>query len=125
MATDRDPNFGEKQPVEFSLPPKPHVETHASSPSRSGSSSSKALGTLVTSSVLAFLFGGAGAWGYVTYIQPMLQSERDKSQAPSVTQSAANVESPAMSKLADLSGKLDQLQSRVDKLPRALTAKDL
>src|SRR5690242_11342819 len=109
MATDRDPNFGEKQPVEFSLPPKPHMETHASSTSRSGSSSGKVLGTLVTSSVLAFLFGGAGAWGYLTYIQPMLKSERDKSQPPSAAQSASNVESPALSKLGDLSGKLDQL----------------
>ena len=125
MATDRDPNFGEKQPVEFSLPPKLHVETHASNPSRSGSSSGKVLGTLFTSSVLAFLFGGAGAWGYLTYIQPMLKSQQAESQRPSVTESASNVQSPVLSRLADLSGKLDQLQSRVDHLPRALTTTDL
>jgi TolA-binding protein len=125
MATDHDPIYGEKQPVEFSLPPKLHVETHASNPSRSGSSSGKVLGTLLTSGVLAFLFGGAGAWGYLTYIQPMLKSQQDKSQRPSVTESASNVQSPVLSRLAELSGKLDQLQSRVDHLPRALTTTDL
>jgi TolA-binding protein len=125
MATDHDPIFGEKQPIEFSPPPKLHVETHTRNPSRSGSSSGKVLGTLLATSVLAFLFGGAGAWGYLTYIQPMLKSQQDKSQRPSVTESASNVQPPVLSRLAELSGKLDQLQSRVDHLPRASTATDL
>jgi TolA-binding protein len=125
MATDHDPIFGEKEPHEPSPPHKLHVETHASNPSRSGSSSGKVLGTLLTSSVLSFLFGGAGAWGYLTYIQPMLKLPQDKSQRASVTESASNVQSPDLSRLADLSGKLDQLQSRVDHLPRAMTTKDL
>jgi TolA-binding protein len=101
------------------------VETHASNASRPGGSSGKVLGTLLTSGVLAFLFGGAGAWGYLTYIQPVLKSQLDKSQRPSVTESASDVQSPLLSRLADLSGKLDQLQSRVDRLPKALTTTDL
>jgi TolA-binding protein len=125
MATNQDPNFGEKQPVEFSPPPKLHVEAHARNRSRSGSSSGKVLGTLLTSSVLALLFGGAGAWGYLTHIQPMLKLQQDKSQRPSVTESASNVQPPELSRLAELSGKLDQLQSRVDHLPKALTTTDL
>jgi TolA-binding protein len=125
MATDHAPIFGEKQPDESTLPPMLHVETPASNPSRSGSSSGKVLGTLLTSSVLSFLFGGAGAWGYLTYIQPMLKSQQDKSQRASVTESASNVQSPDLSRLAEFSGKLDQLQSRMDHLPKALTTKDL
>jgi TolA-binding protein len=125
MATDQDPIFGEKQPVEFSLPPKPHAETHASNPSRPGSSPGKVLGTLLTSGVLAFLFGGAGAWGYLTYIQPMLKSEQGKSPRASVTESATHVQSPVLARLAELSGKLEQLQSRMDQLPRAMTNTDL
>jgi TolA-binding protein len=125
MATDQDPIFGEKQPVEFSLPTKLHVETHASNPSRSGSSSGKVLGTLLTSGLLAFLFGGAGAWGYLTCLQPMLKSEQDRSPRPSVAESATAVQSPVLSRLDELSGKLDQLQSRLDHLPKALTTADL
>jgi hypothetical protein len=125
MATDHDPMFGEKEPHELSLPPKVHVEPHASNPSRSGSSSGKVLGTLLVSAVLSLLFGGAGAWGYLTYIQPMLKLQQDKSQRASVTESASNVQSPDLSRLAELSGKLDQLQSRVDHLPEVLTTKDL
>jgi TolA-binding protein len=125
MATDKDPILGEKQPIEFSPPPKLHVETHGSNPSRSGSSSGKVLGTLLTSGVLAFLFGGGGAWGYLTYIQPMLKPQQDQSQRPTVTESASGAQSPVLSRIAELSGKLDQLQSRVDHLPRALTTTDL
>jgi TolA-binding protein len=125
MATEHDPIFGEKQPVEFSLPPKLHAESHAGNSSRSGSSSGKLLGTLLTSSVLAFVFGGAGAWGYLNHIQPMLKSEQDKSPRPSVTESATDVQSPVLSRLAELSGRLDQLQSRLDHLPKALNTTDL
>jgi hypothetical protein len=125
MPTEQDPIFGEKQPVEFSPSTKLHVETHASNPSRPGSSSGKVLGTLLTSSVLAILFGGAGAWGYLTYIQPMLKSQQDKLHQPNVAESASNVPPPVLYRLAELSGKLDQLQSRVDHLPRGLTTTDL
>jgi TolA-binding protein len=125
MVTDHDPLFGEKQPDEPSLPRKIHVETHASNPSRPGSSPGKVLGTLLASSILSVLFGGAGAWGYLTYIQPMLKAQQDKSQRASVTESASNVQPSALSRLDELSGKFDRLQTRVDQLPKALTTRDL
>jgi hypothetical protein len=77
MATDHDPIFGEKEPHESSLPPKLHVETRASDPSRSGSSSGKLLCTLLTSGVLSLLFGGAGAWG-LHGVKPCFRFSRPK-----------------------------------------------
>jgi TolA-binding protein len=121
MATDRDPTFEGKQtehPVTYSssrVEPRPGVGTHPEKHSGSG------LGTILTSSLLALIVGGAGAWAYVDYLHPMLE----KKQSPSNQADAPKAESDSAARLNAFDGKLDELRSRVDQLPKPVTPQEL
>jgi len=83
------------------------------------------IGTILTSAVLALLFGGAGAWAYQNYLAPRLNPQ----QRPEMPQTAAAEPDAGQAKLAtrvdDLSGRLDQLKSRVESLPAPGPAPDM
>src|SRR6516225_2670184 len=112
MATDRDPTFEGKQTehaVTYSsgrVEPRPSVGAYPEKHSGSG------LGTILTSSLLALIVGGAGAWAYVDYLHPLLE----KKQSPSNQADAAKAESDSAARLNAFDGKLDELRSRVDHL---------
>jgi TolA-binding protein len=126
MATNQDPILGEKQSLEFSLPPKAHEENHAIRQARHGSSSGgPAIGTWLAAGVLAFLCGGAGSWAYLNYLQPRLKTTHDATPQPALAKTSTNDQAPILSRLDDLTGKVDQLQSRVDQLPKPITQTDL
>jgi TolA-binding protein len=125
MATEHDPIFGEKQPVQFNLPPKAHVETRAVQPEPPRTSSGTLFGAMLTSAVIALVCGGAGAWGYLNYLQPKLKTQQDSSRPSDLTDSASTSMPSVSSKVDELSSKLDHLQSQVDHLPKAVTATDL
>jgi hypothetical protein len=125
MATNQEPMFGEKQPLEFSLPPRPHAEDHARKPAPAGSSSGKGLGTLLTACVLALLFGAAGAWGYIKYLEPLSKTPQEKTPRLVSGAAAAPDQTPVLARLDDLTGKVDQLRSRLDQLPKPVTQPDL
>jgi TolA-binding protein len=82
------------------------------------------LGTILTSAVLAFLFGGAGAWVYENYVAPRLKAQHPQPLQAADLKPGADQASLA-TRVDDLSGKFDQLRSRVESLPKAGPAADL
>jgi outer membrane murein-binding lipoprotein Lpp len=124
MTTDRDPTFEGKQTEQGNAHPPSRVESQASGRAHPDRPSGAGAGTIVTSCVLAFLMGGAGAWTYVNYLDPMLAKQRAQKNQPDAQKSESNSADSA-ARLNDLSGKLDELQSRVDRLPKAISAQDL
>jgi len=124
MTTDRDPTFEGKQTEQGNAHPPSRVESQASGRAHPDRPSGAGAGTIVTSCVLAFLMGGAGAWTYVNYLDPMLAKQRAQKNQPDAQKSESN-SADSTARLNDLSGKLDELQSRVDRLPKAISAQDL
>ena len=129
MTTDRDPTFEGMRTEQVNVQPHSRVESQASGPAHPDAPSKAGVGTILTSCVLAFLMGGAGAWTYVNYLDPMLAKQRVQKSQPdaqkSESNSTASKSSDSAARLNDLSGKLDELQSRVDRLPKAISAQDL
>jgi TolA-binding protein len=129
MTTDRDPAFEGTRTEQVNVQPPSRVESQASGRAHSDAQSSSGFGTILTSCVLALLMGGAGAWAYVNYLDPMLAKQRVQKSQPdaqkSESNSTASKSSDSAARLNDLSGKLDELQSRVDRLPKAISAQDL
>lgn len=124
MTTDRDPTFEGKQTDHGMAHPSGRVESQATLRAHPDASSGSGLGTILTSCVLSLLMGGAGAWAYVDYLAPMLAKKQAQTNLADVPKSESNsADSPA--RLNDLSGKLDELQSRVDRLPKAISAQEL
>ncbi len=129
MTTDRDPTFEGKQTEQGNAHPPSRVESQASGRTHPDGPSGAGVGTILTFCVLAFLMGGAGAWTYVNYLDPMLAKQRAQKSQPDAQQSESNStaskSSDSAARLNDLSGKLDELQARVDRLPKAISAQDL
>jgi TolA-binding protein len=129
MTTDRDPAFEGTRTEQVNVQPPSRVESQASGRAHPDAPSKAGAGTILTSCVLAFLMGGAGAWAYVNYLDPMLAKQRVQKSQPdaqkSESNSTASKSSDSAARLNDLSGKLDELQSRVDRLPKAISAQDL
>jgi TolA-binding protein len=124
MTTDRDPSFEGTRTEQVNVQPPSRVESQASGRAHSDATSKAGVGTILTSCVLAFLMGGAGAWTYVDYLGPILAKKRAQKSEPDVQKSETN-SSDSAARVNDLSGKLDELQSRVDRLPKAISAQDL
>ena len=82
------------------------------------------LGTILTSAVLAFLFGGAGAWAYQNYLAPRLARQEPEARQPAAQEPGAD-QSRLLARVDDLSGRLDQLKSRVESLPKASPTADM
>jgi TolA-binding protein len=82
------------------------------------------LGTVLTSVVLSLLFGGAGAWAYQNYVAPRLEQKRPEAGQPTAQEAAAD-QAKLLSRVDDLTGRLDQLSSRVDAFPKPGPAPDL
>ncbi len=73
MTTDRDPPF-EGKLTEHGMAYTPgRVESRVSGRAQPDTRTGSGLGTILTSSVLALLVGGAGAWAYVDYLRPLLE----------------------------------------------------
>jgi len=129
MTTDRDPTFEGTRTEQVNVQPHNRAESQASGRAHPDAPSKAGIGTIVTFCVLAFLMGGAGAWTYVNYLDPMLAKQRVQKSQPDVQKSESNStaskSSDSAARLNDLSGKLDELQSRVDRLPKAISAQDL
>jgi TolA-binding protein len=124
MTTDRDPAFEGKRTEQVNVQPPSRVESQASGRAHPDAPSKASVGTILTSCVLAFLMGGAGAWAYVNYLDPMLAKQRVQKSQPDAQKSESK-SSDFAARLNDLSGKLDELQSRVDWLPKAISAQDI
>ncbi len=124
MATDLDPIFEGRQAEQANVHPPSRVEPQASMRTHPDRPSGGGLGTILTCCVLAFLMGGAGAWTYVNYLDPMLAKQRAQKSQPDA-QKAEAVAAESATRLNDLSGKLDDLRSHVDRLPKAISAQDL
>jgi TolA-binding protein len=142
MVADRDPSrsenpkhesihpatgeliFKEGTPGEVRAPSPGHhvtptsVARQAESPPRTG------LATIPIFGALAFLLGGAGAWTYLNYLAPYLDRQQPESRQP-VAQEPGPGQANLLARVDDLSGKLDQLRSRVDSLPKASPAPDI
>lgn len=82
------------------------------------------LGTILTSAVLAFLLGGAGAWTYQNYLAPRLSPQQSEARQ-TVEREPGPSQANLLSRVDDLSGKLDQLKSRVEALPKPSPAPDM
>jgi len=76
------------------------------------------LGTILTSAFLAFLFGGAGAWAYQNYLAPRLARQVPEAGQPAAQEPGAD-QSKLLARVDDLSGRIDQLKTRVDSPPKA------
>ena len=124
MTTDRDPAFEGTRTDQVNVQPPSRVEPRASGRAHPDAPSKAGVGTILTSCVLAFLMGGAGAWTYINYLDPMLAKQRVQKSQPDAQKSELK-SSDSAARLNDLSGKLDELQSRVDRLPKAISAQDL
>ena len=129
MTTDRDPAFEGTRTEQVNVQPPSRMESQASGRAHPDAPSQAGVGTILTSCVLAFFMGGAGAWTYVNYLNPVLAKQRVQKSQPDVQKSESNStaskSSDSAARLEDLSGKLDELQSRVDRLPKAISARDL
>lgn len=131
MATDHDSPFGEKRPGTSSLPSEldmrtqPHASGAAPSPEPASSGSA---GTFFGASILALIFGCAGAWAYVEHVRPMLKGQ-DKSEPESKAQAAVDTAvkdvSALSTKLEGLSAKVNDLQTRTEKRPAAVSPEEL
>jgi len=80
--------------------------------------------TVLLSAVLSVLLGGAGAWAYEKYVAPRLanqQAEPTRDSAQQAKQGTAEF-SARVDGLAD---KLDQLQSRVEAIPKPSPPPDI
>ncbi len=124
MTTERDPIIEGKQTDQGNAHPPSRVEPQASGQAHADGPSGGGAGTILASCVLAFLVGGAGAWTYVNYLDPMLAKQRAKKSQPDAQKSESTFADSA-AQMKDLSGKLDELQSRIDRLPKAVSAQDL
>jgi TolA-binding protein len=124
MTTDRDPTFEGTPPDQANVQPASLVQSQARKQAHPDVQSRAGAGTIMTTCVLAFLMGGAGAWAYVDYLGPMLTKQRAQKSQPDVRKAESNASNSA-ARLDDFSGKLDELQSRVDRLPKAVSAQDL
>jgi tetratricopeptide (TPR) repeat protein len=87
----------------------------------------------VTSSVLALLFGGAGAWAYERFVAPALAEKAPATAArpaedPGVQKGLTGLDD-RFDKLSDqlkgLTDQYKQLQTRVESMPRSAPAPDL
>ncbi len=124
METDRDPIFAGKQSEQGDVHSPSRVESQASGRVHPDRVSGASLGTILTSCVLAFLMGGAGAWTYLNYLDPMLAKQRAQKSQPD-SQKSELVGADSAARLNDLGSKLDELQSRVDRVPKAISEQDL
>ena len=108
---ERSSNFG-------SGPPS------GSAPTGSRVSPGVSFSTVLLSAVLSLLLGGVGAWGYQKYVAPRLagqEAEPARDSAQQAKQSTAEF-SARVDGLAD---KLDQLQSRVEAIPKPSPPPDI
>ena len=116
MANDRDPNFAEARPIEVNepVPGRASTPVHVSyGPDRRPSG----LGTFLAAGALAFLLGGAGAWAYLNYLDPIVGKQRSEARQAKGQESQAGSPAPELSARVDsLSGKLDQLQTDVERI---------
>ncbi len=124
METDRDPMFADKQSEQGNAHSPSRVESQASGRVDPDRASGAGLSTILTSCVLALLMGGAGAWTYMNYLDPMLAKQRAQKSQPDA-QKSESVAADSAARLNDLGSKLDELQSHVDRLPKAISAQDL
>jgi hypothetical protein len=83
-------------------------------------------GIVLTSSILALVFGCLGSWVYMSYLGPMLAKTEKESHAANPDKGAAQAAPTELTaRIDDFSEKLSQLQSQVDHLPKPATAPDL
>ena len=93
MANDRDPNFAEARPIEVNepVPGRASTPVHVSyGPDRRPSG----LGTVLASGALAFLLGGAGAWAYLNYLDPIVGKQRSEARQAKGQESQAGSPAP-------------------------------
>jgi len=83
------------------------------------------MGTVLASGALAFLLGGAGAWGYLNYLDPKLRQHSDTRQAQGQGSQAGSKAPDVGARVDELSGKLDQLQADVDRVSKTAAPTDL
>jgi len=119
-----DPVFKEDRPggIRVTMPEHqagPVAEIHEVEPA-----GGTGLGTILTSAVLALLFGGAGAWAYQNYVAPRLAKQEPEARQP-VAQEPGADQSKLLARVEDLSRGLDQLKSRVESLPKAGPTADM
>jgi TolA-binding protein len=119
-----EPLFKEDRPgVGRVTMPEPHAEpiSEIHEVERVGGSGP---GTILTSVVLSLLFGGAGAWAYQNYVAPRLEQKRPEASQTAAQEAAAD-QAKLLSRVDDLTGRLDQLSSRVDAFPKPVPAPDV
>jgi len=126
MTIDRDQNLEEGRPIQVSMQPPGHMGTPARRPAGRDSRPTSGIGTVLASGALAFLLGGAGAWVYLTYLDPILASQRPVArQAVSQEAEANPATTKLVSRVEDLSSKLDRLRTDVDHVSRKAAPPDL
>src|SRR3974377_1112279 len=117
MATEHEPNIGGTQPLEAGMQSLHRGELHTSGVPRTVHASGSGIATVLTSGLLAFLLGGAGAWTYLNYLNPILSKQRSNS-GPASPGGADTNSVPIYARIDDLTGELSQLRNRIDTLPK-------
>jgi hypothetical protein len=127
MTNDHEESLVERRPIEVSMQPPPG---RATTPVRAqlvaNTRQSGGAGTVLASGALAFLLGGAGAWTYLNYLDPVIGGKRLAVQQAKGEEPGIN---PAMtglvSRVDEISTKLDRLQLDVDHVSKNATPPDL
>jgi TolA-binding protein len=122
----REPLFKEERPGGIRVTMPEHTAGPVSEIHEVERQGGSGLGTILTSAVLALLFGGAGAWAYQNYVAPRLNSRQpEASQAAVPVPESSSGQANLTTRVDDLAGRIDQLKSRVEALPKAGPAADI
>jgi hypothetical protein len=122
MATEHDPIPETRRPAASHAQPGRPDDFLKTTPPRKPESRGGA-GTLLGSAILGLLAGGAGAWVYDNYLKPALARQQPQSEKLAAT--APGPGDAAAGRLDDMSRRLEELQARVDKLPKPSPLPDL
>jgi TolA-binding protein len=93
-------------------------------PSGSRAAPGVSFSTVLLSAVLSLLLGGVGAWAYQKYVAPRLAGQEAEPAREPAQQAKQNV-ADFSARVDGLAKKLDQLQSRVDAIPKPSPPPDI
>lgn len=124
MTSDPNPTFQGERTEQVNVQPTSRTEPPTIRRVEPTASPGGGAGTVLTSCILSLFMGAAGAWAYVEYLAPMLGKHHAAENEADAGKSGATA--PATSdRLNEFGGKLDELQGRVDRLPKAVSPQDI
>jgi tetratricopeptide (TPR) repeat protein len=124
MADDKEQGATGRPPIDWGS--EPHGHPGRSVATAPAGSAGRGATNVLTSAVLALLFGGAGAWAYERFLaQPKVdrpvEASASKSEDAETTKALARLDD----RINSLSDQHKQLESRIDSIPKPAPAPDL